>query len=118
MERPQWVRFWKALAKRRRTDSVLYEFLEALRKAAGMQDVSSEEAFACDVCDHRVTSRDDFCRGCGAPVPLRNCGVCGAERQGKRYHCIRCSASLLPRIAGRRNALQLADKKKKGLPRN
>jgi len=71
------------------------EFLDALKQASGVQNQSDGASSTCDVCQRRVNQGDDFCGGCGSPVPMKVCGVCGTERAGRRYHCIGCSASLL-----------------------
>ena len=77
--------------------SSVSEFMTALRQASGVKDDESTHSSACDVCETLVKQGDGFCRGCGSSVPMKACGVCGAERRGKRYHCIQCSASLLVR---------------------
>jgi len=77
------------------------EFLDALKKASGVQNQSDGASSTCDVCQRRVNQGDDFCGGCGSPVPMKVCGVCGTERAGRRYHCIGCSASLLPSLTQR-----------------
>ncbi|MEC8024493.1 MAG: protein kinase [Myxococcota bacterium] len=80
------------------------EFMSALKELLGEGSASSGESTACDVCGARIHSGHSFCRGCGTPVPMKSCMVCGAERIGKRSHCIQCSASLLARPGYRRVA--------------
>ena len=72
-------------------------FATALREVLGEETSGAGESYPCDVCTTRVHPHFGFCRGCGTPVPMKNCRVCGAERVGKRYNCIQCSASLLIR---------------------
>jgi tetratricopeptide (TPR) repeat protein/class 3 adenylate cyclase len=93
----------KGMAKHRAERYLsIAEFVSALKEAIGGGEQVDRASTACDVCGTRNHSDDGFCRGCGTPVPMKSCQVCGAARVGKRYHCIQCFSSLLVRPGHRR----------------
>ena len=88
----------KALAKdaKDRHASPL-EFVDALDAAANVTArLQKERTTPCPSCDHSVPDGDGFCAKCGSPVPTANCASCGAKRDGERYRCVECGASLVP----------------------
>ena len=69
-------------------------FIAELTHAAGQVSDLELEAVRCGVCKQMVSPDGGFCKHCAAAVPLRSCKVCATLRQGERYHCIACGASL------------------------
>ena len=73
------------------------EFVDALDAAANLTArLQKERTTPCPSCDHTVPDGDGFCAKCGSPVPTANCASCGAKRDGERYRCVECGASLVP----------------------
>jgi tetratricopeptide (TPR) repeat protein/class 3 adenylate cyclase len=70
-------------------------FIAELNQAAGHAIDLELEAVRCGVCRQMVSPDGGFCKHCAAAVPLRACNACGTLRQGERYHCIACGASLI-----------------------
>jgi tetratricopeptide (TPR) repeat protein len=73
------------------------EFVDALDAAANVTArLQKERTTPCPSCDHGVPDGDGFCAKCGSPVPTATCASCGAKRDGERYRCVECGASLVP----------------------
>lgn len=71
-------------------------FAEALESAADLTtQLVRPGAVACPGCNQPSMDAGGFCARCGCAVPQRVCGACGAKREGERYHCSDCGASLL-----------------------
>lgn len=99
----------RAMAKKKEERfGSISEFMAALKDLVGDDQELIGEIHSCHVCDTRIHKNFGFCRGCGTPVPMNACRVCGTKRVGKRYHCIQCSASLLTR-PGHRSSLLAQD---------
>ncbi len=76
-------------------------FAQALEDAADLTGrVQAGEGLACPGCGVAPVRGGGFCTRCGSAIPLQQCGACGARRQGERYHCSDCGASLLAWPAG------------------
>ena len=86
----------KALAKdpAERHATVL-EFVEALDVAANVTARLGREG-TCPACQHPAPAGDGFCAHCGGPIPTAHCTHCGTKREGERYRCAECGASLVP----------------------
>ena len=87
----------KALAKdpAERHGSPL-EFVDALDAAANLTArLQKQRTTPCPGCSHAVPDGDGFCAKCGSPVPTAQCSSCGTKRDGERYRCVTCGASLV-----------------------
>jgi serine/threonine protein kinase/tetratricopeptide (TPR) repeat protein len=72
-------------------------FAEALEQAAELAVELTPDSVSCPGCG--LVSRDGggFCQRCGGALPRAVCVTCGARRDGERYRCGDCGASLLER---------------------
>jgi tetratricopeptide (TPR) repeat protein len=88
----------RALAKKADDrPATVSEFIDSLERAAqlwlGSSGVGDSECPSCG--QSSVGGR--YCSGCGTAVPLTHCRTCGHRREGERYTCADCGASLLAR---------------------
>lgn len=81
-------------------------FADALERFGGpVAAASVATVTTCPGCAEPVAEAGGYCKSCGSVVPLPACPACGAARDGERYTCVDCNASLL--TPPRRHGAQL-----------